>query len=711
MAKIFDVFSEFCFGDMTIIYFVRDKRMSFCLVPTEMKNKIATHRTHLPDSSACRAMCRKDNCSLPAIEPESMIQFKLAGDAAFGQFAPGSSMRNSASIASLELIEQFDNGKEIVTMFKSNHDLYFKHIVRYDDEQPYLEVNTEVENRGNRTVKVEFLASFSLGTLSPFQPDDGHNKYLIHRYQSNWSAEGRHESRSVEEMNLEMSWLAAGVRALRFGQAGTMPVKDFFPFLGFEDTEYHVVWGVQLAAFGSWQLEASRYGDFVNLSGGIPDREFGQWTKELKPGEKLAGIPAVISCVQGDIQELMPRLIKYQETLEPVPTECELPVIFNEWCTTWGNPYSAELTPVIERLKGTDVKYFVLDAGWFRNGKQDKLVIGDWEISGDNYPNGLEQFIAGLHQSGFCPGIWFEFENCEEGSKFIQRHDLLLQLDGFPLQSGTRCFLDFRCRETIDYLADKVIGLLKRCKIGYIKVDYNAPTGFGCDGSDSPPENLFQHIGGVEAFYRKLKAEMPDLVIEVCASGGHRLSPAWMKLASMGSFSDAHEGVEIPIIAANLQQLIPVSKSQIWAVLRPDDDERRLCYSLTAAMMGRLCLSGDIDQLDDEQFAWITKAVAFYKKIVPVLRNGKTRLERNMGESYTFPEGCQILRRSAPGMELVVIHTFKHGPSKLAIDVPQMIIDQAFKASAVVIRTSEDKLEITGLTDFSGVAIWLKKQP
>ena len=61
MAKIFDVFSEFCFGDMTIIYFIRDKRMSLCLVPTEMKNKIAIHLTHLPDSLACRRGVNKLN--------------------------------------------------------------------------------------------------------------------------------------------------------------------------------------------------------------------------------------------------------------------------------------------------------------------------------------------------------------------------------------------------------------------------------------------------------------------------------------------------------------------------------------------------------------------------------------------------------------------------------------------------------------------------
>jgi len=44
-----------------------------------------------------------------------------------------------------------------------------------------------------------------------------------------------------------------------------------------------------------------------------------------------------------------------------------------------------------------------------------------------------------------------------------------------------------------------------------------------------------------------------------------------MGLCAMGSFSDAHETREIPIIAANLQRLILPRQSQVWAVLRKND--------------------------------------------------------------------------------------------------------------------------------------------
>jgi alpha-galactosidase len=47
----------------------------------------------------------------------------------------------------------------------------------------------------------------------------------------------------------------------------------------------------------------------------------------------------------------------------------------------------------------------------------------------------------------------------------------------------------------------------------------------------------------------------------------------------MGSFSDAHESVIIPIIARNLQRLILPRQSLIWAVLHPFDNDARLVYS------------------------------------------------------------------------------------------------------------------------------------
>ncbi len=74
-----------------------------------------------------------------------------------------------------------------------------------------------------------------------------------------------------------------------------------------------------------------------------------------------------------------------------------------------------------------------------------------------------------------------------------------------------------------------------------------------------------------------------------------------LALSAMSSFSDAHESLDIPIIAANLHRVMLPRQSQIWAVLRKGDDQRRLVYSLAATFLGRMCISGDIVDLSDAQ--------------------------------------------------------------------------------------------------------------
>jgi alpha-galactosidase len=111
-------------------------------------------------------------------------------------------------------------------------------------------------------------------------------------------------------------------------------------------------------------------------------------------------------------------------------------------------------------------------------------------------------------------------------------------------------------------------------------------------------------------------------------------------LASMASFSDAHESREIPIIAANLHRLMLPRQSQIWAVLHASDTMQRLVYSLTAGFLGRLCVSGDMDQLNPEQWAAVQEAVRFYDQVAPIIGNGESRLHQPIGASWRHPQGA-----------------------------------------------------------------------
>ena len=159
------------------------------------------------------------------------------------------------------------------------------------------------------------------------------------------------------------------------------------------------------------------------------------------------------------------------------------------------------------------------------------------------------------------------------------------------------------------YLTEKVIGTLKKYGFGYMKIDYNETIGTGCDGIEAPGEELRKNMEASVRFFEKVKREVPDIVLENCSSGGHRLEPSLMAEMSMASFSDAHECVEIPIIAANLHRVIHPAQSQIWAVIRKEDSLQRIAYSVAAAFMGRMCISGDVTELTAQQWDVIEKGI------------------------------------------------------------------------------------------------------
>ena len=276
------------------------------------------------------------------------------------------------------------------------------------------------------------------------------------------------------------------------------------------------------------------------------------------------------------------------------------------------------------------------------------------------FPGGLSKTTAAIRERGIIPGIWFEFEPCTEGTEAFELTDHQLHRDGQVLQVGNRHFWDFRDPWTFEYLGEKVIKLLKDNDFGYLKVDYNESIGIGCDGAESLGEGLRQHLVKVKEFFELIRKEVPGIVIENCASGGHRIEPGMVGVASMSSFSDAHETVEIPIIAAQLHRIVPAHKNQVWAVLRPDDTHQRLRYSLAATFLGRMCISGDVVDLSEDRFEILKEAQAFYQHTKPIIGSGFSKLHDYTGKSRRRPTGWQALvRESTDGESLmIVLHAF-----------------------------------------------------
>ena len=697
------IISSYKMGDMRLIYQRgTDRKGNDCtgmlLVPESMKDKIIAEKEY---------------------DVEPLVQMKIVGDDYPFNYSHGRTMRGSQTGMKLHFAgqEEHEDEKEhtISTFLEDGRGLKCEHRVRLSKGDKACYVTCKVTNEMNREIKMEMISSFTLGGLTPFI--DGTASEAMHLYQirSTWANEGRLVSCPIEEEQLEPSWKPSGANGIRFGQVGSMPNREYFPFVGIEDKKSKVCWGVQLAIGSSWQLEAYRKDDALSLSGGIADREKGHWLKSLKEGQSFETPAAILSVAAGTMDELCQRITRtIQNHLTIHPEEQNLPIVFNEFCTTWGNPEAELMKQIVDTVAEKGIRYFVLDAGWYKTktGRNDQWAIehGDWNPSSELYPDGIGKLVEYIHEKGMKAGIWFEFENCGRESELFSNTELLYKRDGVPITVGNRRFLNMLNPKVWEYLDERVLGFLQKNQFDYIKIDYNANLGIGPEGGDSFGSQLYDSVQATQRYYQYLKKEIPGLLIENCAAGGHRLVEPFLNITDMSSYSDAHECMNIPLVAANMHRMIPVRQSQIWAVLHPEFSERMMYYKLTSTFLGRMCLSGDVQKLDKNQREIVTEAIDFYKKCAPIIEHGLSEIMTETGLSYKEPKGYQIVKRVWEDKMMIVVHTFEECPETIEVNLNGYCVTDVLKAHQIDVNEELNTIEIKGLKAFDGMVLLGQKE-
>ena len=607
------------------------------------------------------------------------FQVKVRGDSFNGHYTNGISLANSESVRRCREVYKDDEK----TIYEAdNYKVTAYHIPKGDVTQCY----TVFENTSSKDITIDLLSSFCIDNI---EAD------VLHRATSFWSAEGKLLTQKLTDLNMEPSWNKHGTRIEKFGQIGSMPVRKWFPYAVLENTATGEFIGVQIYCASSWQIEVFRTADPVSLCGGLADFDYGHWCKCIRSGESFTTPRAVVAKGKS-LLEVSDKLVKAQNP-RIADVDKDMPIIYNEYCTTWGNPTLDNVKKICEALKDTKVRYLVIDSGWYK--QPDKFwwdTIGDWDESPELFPNGIKEMTDMIKSYGLIPGIWFEFEKAATLSQLYEQTEHLLKRFGDPINVDGQRFLDMRDDWCIDYLSRKVIDFLKKNGFGYIKIDYNDTIGVGCDGAESLGEGLRQSVLGTQKFFKKLSDEIPSLVIENCSSGGHRLEPSMMELVSQASFSDAHECKSIPVIAANLHRVIRPEQSQIWAVLRAADNIHRVNYILSSAFLGRMCLSGEIFDID--QRAWDTthKAIDFYDEVKHIIKNGVTTVIDCKCNDYNNLTGYQAVLREYGDEALLVIHTFENGSNP---DIDQYL------SGYNIIDTFGSELD----GDFRGKAFFLRR--
>jgi alpha-galactosidase len=221
------------------------------------------------------------------------------------------------------------------------------------------------------------------------------------------------------------------------------------------------------------------------------------------------------------------------------------PVTLNVWEAVYFAHDREVLGELAARAADLGVERFVLDDGWFRNRKDDRAGLGDWEPDPDAWPDGLRPLADEVRSLGMEFGLWVEPEMINEDSDLARAHPdwILRSRPELPARYRFQQVLDLTNPEAYAHILGRLDALVSEIDLAYLKWDHNrdlVAAGHPATGSPAVHEQTL-------AVYRlldELRARHPRLEIESCASGGGRVDLGILARTDRIHPSDSHDPVD-----------------------------------------------------------------------------------------------------------------------------------------------------------------------
>jgi alpha-galactosidase len=164
--------------------------------------------------------------------------------------------------------------------------------------------------------------------------------------------------------------------------------------------------------------------------------------------------------------------------------------------------------------------YWWMDAGWYYHFGGGWPRTGTWEVDKDRFPHGLRSITDHARQRGVKSIVWFEPERVTPGT-FLYTNNPAWLLG----KDGDQKLLNLGHPDALRWLIGHVSNLIREQGIDLYRQDYNIdPLGYwrGSDTPDRQGVTENHYVTGYLAFWDALLHAFPSLVIDTCASGGHR---------------------------------------------------------------------------------------------------------------------------------------------------------------------------------------------
>ncbi|HSN42961.1 MAG TPA: alpha-galactosidase [Propionibacteriaceae bacterium] len=368
------------------------------------------------------------------------------------------------------------------------------------------------------------------------------------------------------------------------------------------------------------------------------------YAERLSTGEQVLGggellLPGELTLATGDQYDTPWLYGSYGEGLDAVAQRfhrflrsrphhpsAQRPVTINVWEAVYFNHELQPLLDLADKAASIGVERYVLDDGWFGSRRDDFSGLGDWQVSGDVWPDGLHPLVNHVKELGMQFGLWFEPEMINLDSHVARAHPDWVMATGtrLPVLSRHQQVINLGIPECYAYIRDAIFAVLAEYDISYIKWDHNRDL---VDAGTQPTGRAGVHAQ-TAAVYRlmdEIKAAHPGLEIESCSSGGARVDLGILERTDRVWVSDCIDPHERQLMMRWTQQLIPpeLMGSHIASgVSHTTGRSHDLNYRAATAIFGHLGIEWDLRKATPDELEELAEWITFYKENRDLLLGG-----------------------------------------------------------------------------------------
>ena len=413
---------------------------------------------------------------------------------------------------------------------------------------------------------------------------------------------------------------------------------------------------------------------------------------------------------KGEATRSLHRWARHHQLLDGTKTR---EVLLNSWEGVHFDTREENMTDMTRDFAQLGGEMFVVDDGWFGNNPprdNGKTTLGDWDICKKKLPNGIRPLIDLAHNNGMKFGIWIEPEMVNLDSDLYRAHpDWVLRHSEFEPTYGrgkTQMLLDLTNPKVQDFVFNVVDNLMTAYPdIYYLKWDNNMSM-HNAHSLYLPSElqsNLYVDFTlALEKILKRIRAKYPNLIIQLCASGGGRLNYGYMPYFQEMWTSDQTDAYHRILIQWGALNFYPSNMLAAHVGSAYSKYTQRLIpikFRFDVASMCRLGMEMVPAKLNDAEREYAKRAIAEYKVIRPVVQQGDLyRLVSPYEGNRDFSSLMYVTESKDKAVFFAYRHLFKHDMSNIIIRMQGLNPDAKYRIREVAPEYANKPCAINGKT-------------